>query len=64
LVSAQEIEDKFKLFTESKYILLSKETLEQEISKEDLKNLTENEIKQYEYWKPKTVRELIFNNWD
>jgi len=63
-LSETEIEGKFKLITESNYILLSKEKLEEEINKEDLKNLTEIEIKQYEYWKPRTLRELIFNNWD
>jgi len=63
-LSETEIEDKFKLFTESNYILLSKEILEEELNRDDLKDLTDFEIKQYEYWKPTTLRELLFNNWD
>ncbi|WHY01458.1 hypothetical protein [Neobacillus sp. DY30] len=49
---------------QSYYKVLTKEFLETPLASEHLSALSQAEIEQISYWKPSTVGEVIFNNWD
>ncbi|RKP55394.1 hypothetical protein D7Z26_09385 [Cohnella endophytica] len=57
-----ELKDDFRLFIECNYFILTRELLEQPFTKEDIIELDKNEIKQYYYWKPETIKDIVFNN--
>ena len=52
------------LFEDSELRCLTKAELATPMARCDLSALLEEEIKQVEYWKPKTLGELVFNWWD
>jgi hypothetical protein len=63
-LTAVEIEEQFPNLDLSHYQVLSREELEEEILLEEIEQLDEMEQKQAEYWKPRTIEEIVFNNWD
>lgn len=46
------------------YVVLSKSYLESYPSAETIKNLSPSEMKEYRYWKPTRIGDIIFNWWD
>lgn len=46
------------------YTVLTKDYLDTPITSEHLSSLSKAELEQISYWRPKTVGEVIFNNWD
>ncbi|MFD0619152.1 hypothetical protein ACFQZR_16930 [Paenibacillus sp. GCM10027629] len=62
--SSEEIMNQFKLLSECNYLLLGKEELESDLANSDYLDLDKAELKQIEYWKPKNLSEIVFNNWD
>ncbi len=46
------------------YDILSASELMQRVTKETLSELSDAEMNQVKYWKPKTIGEFIFNFWD
>ncbi len=46
------------------YTVLKKDYLDTALSSEHLFTLSRAELEQFSYWKPRTVGEVIFNNWD
>lgn len=46
------------------YKVFTTELLSIPINKKMLTNLSETELDQVEYWEPKTLGDIVFNNWD
>lgn len=46
------------------YTVLSKEILNRALTADHLSTLSKAELEQITYWKPETIGEVIFNNWD
>ncbi|MRN56108.1 hypothetical protein GJB61_24345 [Paenibacillus sp. LC-T2] len=46
------------------YKYLEVEQLNSLMTYEQISNLHEDEQNQMKYWKPQTIKEIIFNNWD
>ncbi|BBI34159.1 hypothetical protein [Cohnella abietis] len=63
-LTAVELEELFPKLSQYNYQVLGKEDLEEEILRDEIEQLDEMEIKQAEYWKPRTIEEIVFNNWD
>ncbi|WP_373232222.1 hypothetical protein [Cohnella sp.] len=63
-LNADEIEEQFPKLKQFKYKILSREVLNQDLLVSEVESLDEAEIKQAQYWKPRTYEEIIFNNWD
>jgi len=61
---AEEILSQFKLLEDCNYLLLGEEILNQDLIELDFLDLDRAEIEQIRYWKPKTIIEIVFNNWD
>lgn len=49
---------------QSYYNVLTKEFLDTPLASKHLSALSQAELAQISYWKPSTVGEVIFNNWD
>lgn len=56
------LEEELSSVAEWKY--LTADFLNQPLSSQHTTNLGEGEMQQVQYWKPKSVGNLIFNNWD
>jgi hypothetical protein len=63
-LTAIELEEQFLNLGQFHYQVLSSEELEEEILLEEIEQLDEMEKKQAEYWKPRTIEDIVFNNWD
>ncbi|WP_139209569.1 hypothetical protein [Paenibacillus sp. NFR01] len=63
-MSSEEINNQFIILTECNYVLLGKEELDKELTDTDFLELDNAELEQLNYWKPRIVSEIIFNNWD
>ncbi|MFS0726078.1 hypothetical protein [Paenibacillus sp. 1P07SE] len=50
--------------TQIDYTLLSREMLEELLTPEAMSRLDAAELKQARYWQPRSVEDLVFNNWD
>ncbi|HYX18982.1 MAG TPA: hypothetical protein VE944_32450 [Nostoc sp.] len=46
------------------YEVLSKEYLETDPTEEHVADLSAEELKDYRYWAPNQIGQIIFNNWD
>lgn len=46
------------------YEVLSKEYLESYPTEQDIADLSKQEIKDYRYWRPSRIGEIVFNFWD
>lgn len=46
------------------YTVLSYEMLEEQLTQEVMGRLDAAELKQARYWQPRSVEDLVFNNWD
>lgn len=46
------------------FYIVSAADLDQELTSDALKELSEAELSQIKYWKPKTIGEAVFNWWD
>jgi hypothetical protein len=63
-LKAMELEEQFPNVGQFQYHVLSREELDEELLVEEIEQLDEVEKKQAEYWKPRTIEEIVFNNWD
>lgn len=63
-LTADEIESLFPLLKAFTYHVLGRVELDQELLVSEIEQLDEAEIKQADYWKPRTYEDIIFNNWD
>lgn len=63
-LSSDEIGSLFPLLKAFNYQILGKEILNCELLVSEIEALDEAEIKQAEYWKPRTYEEILYNNWD
>lgn len=63
-LTASELAEQFPNLGQFQYQVLSREELETEILQEEIDQLDEMEKKQAEYWKPRIIEEIVFNNWD
>lgn len=63
-LTTDEIKEQFPKLQLFHYEVLSREVLEQELLVSEVEALDEAEVKQAQYWKPRTYEEIIFNNWD
>ena len=61
-IKVQNIEQALTNYTS--YQLLSKELLDTTVTEEELEALNSMEHSQFDYWKPDTLGEIIFNWWD
>lgn len=48
----------------SGYTLLSQEMLDEQLTPEVMSRLDATELTQARYWQPRSVEDLVFNNWD
>lgn len=51
-------------FEALEYEVLSKEYLESDPTEQDIADLSAEELKDYRYWRPNRIGEIIFNQWD
>lgn len=51
-------------FEALEYEVLSKEYLESDPTEQDIADLSAEELKDYRYWRPSRIGEIIFNHWD
>jgi len=63
-LTSNEIFELFPDMEQCEYRVMGRELLDQELLASEVEALDEAEIKQAEYWKPRTYDEIIFNNWD
>lgn len=61
-VDCSDLADVFRRLTD--FQPMSKVELTTPVKSTDLKDLNKAELEQFNYWKPKTVGELVFNFWD
>ncbi|GGM58311.1 hypothetical protein GCM10012275_31900 [Longimycelium tulufanense] len=48
----------------SPYRVLSRAVLESPLTEEDLATLSRHELREIRFWRPETVAEVLFNDWD